>query len=542
MRPTGPDGAIFRLSRIDAHPYALAVLALVLCTAPLGVRSRALWVGDETRDAAIANGMARSGDFLHPKLAGRGVPEKPFFFYAVVAASYRLADSVTPTSTRLPAVVFSAVTLLATAGTARRLFSARAGFFAAVILSTTYLFVVNAHDCVVDVALAAFVGLGLLAFVDATQRSGAPSWNSMFGASAAAALLVKGFVGPALLLAVTLPLAVLRFREGRPSLRVSWSSWFLPLGALLFWIGMIYGEGGSSALKDTLWTHQFGRLAGFRGEEFSHHRAPFYFYLAAIPGILFPWSITLPAALARSLRRRSSEPTRWLSLALLLAVGLLSVAGTKRTVYLLPVVPIASILVGRFLDENLSEGLGPVPRGAWLQACVIGLASSAVPLVPALADGRLTLPEAAVSAAVALVSLTLFVSCGRSQRRLVAASLALAMGSLLLLDRYALPQLRRDEPTREFFARVKRHVNGSTKIYSYNLNEDVLGRACLELPAQPRAEENLARILDDLGPNPGLVLVEVEKLRSRRELPKQLRQIEVGTVGTRTVGLFGVGA
>ncbi len=127
--------AFRRLLRIDV--WGLGVVALILLTAPLGVRSRALWVGDETRDAAIAGSMAKTGDFLHPRLAGRPVPEKPFLFYAAVASSYRFSHRIDRQTTRLPAVVFSANTLAATAAAARRLFSARAGFLATAILATT---------------------------------------------------------------------------------------------------------------------------------------------------------------------------------------------------------------------------------------------------------------------------------------------------------------------------------------------------------------------------------------------------------------------
>ena len=542
MPPAGAEAAApsRKLRGLLADPFA-AVLALVLLTAPLGVRSRALWVGDETRDAAIAHEMEQTGDFIHPRLAGRGVPEKPFLFYAVVASSYRLFRSVTPTSTRVPAVFFSAVTVLAAAASARRLFTPRAGLLTAVILSTTYLFVVNAHDCIVDVALAAFVSLGFFFFAAATGPSGTPTWNAMFGACAAASLLVKGFVGPALLVALTVPLAIVRRRGGERSVRVSWMAWFLPLGALLFWSAVAYGAGGAASLRELLWTHQAGRFFGIRGEEFSHHRAPFYFYLVAIPGVLFPWSITLPSALLRSFRRRAADSSRGIWLSLAAATAFLSLAGTKRTIYFLPVAPIVSMIVARFLDEKLSENLAPVPRADWLQACAIGVASSFVPLVPALADRRITLVEAAVSALVAMVSLFLFLICGKSQRRLIAGSLGLAIGSLLLLDRYALPQVHHDEATRDFFERARRHVTPTTAVYSYELNEDVLGRACLELPARPIARPDLARVVAEMRRSRALLLVQSSKLRGFPAVAGKLRALESGLAGNRTIGLYAAG-
>src|SRR5262249_39416701 len=181
------------------HRYVLGVGGLVLLTAPLGGRSRPLRIGDEARQAATAKPLAESGDFRGTRLAGRELEEKPPFFYASVASSIRLGHGATRWSTRLPSILFSAMTLLAAAAIAGILFSKRASLLAAIILATTYLFAVNAHNVVVDVALTGFVALGLLASVSASRRAGFPRWEAGFGLAAAGAVLVKGFVGAALL-------------------------------------------------------------------------------------------------------------------------------------------------------------------------------------------------------------------------------------------------------------------------------------------------------------------------------------------------------
>ncbi|HXM80076.1 MAG TPA: glycosyltransferase family 39 protein, partial [Thermoanaerobaculia bacterium] len=220
------------------HRYGLGIAVLILATAPLGIASRPLWVGDETREAAIAQEMARTGHYLETRLAGRKVAEKPPFFYASVASSILVGHGVTPLSARFPSILFSALTLLAAAGVAALLFSARASLFTVLILSTTYLFAVNAHDCVIDVSLAAFVTLALLGFVAASRRERAPRWDVGFGLAAAGALLSKGLVGLALSGLVTLPFWI--FSTPRRRLRdcVSWGAWAAPLSALAVWVGV----------------------------------------------------------------------------------------------------------------------------------------------------------------------------------------------------------------------------------------------------------------------------------------------------------------
>src|SRR5262249_13004177 len=217
--------------------HALGILAIVLATAPLGIVSRPLRVGNETREAAIARGMTRSGDYLQTRLAGQRVLEKPPFFYASVASSIRLHGGATPISTRLPSILFSALALVAVGFTGTLLFSKRAGVLATVVLSTTYLFAVNAHDCVIDVALTGTVSAGLLAYVAASRRAGHPVFDAGFGVAAGAALLAKGFVGPALVASLTVPFAVLDRRRRTPAETIRPAAILWPLAALALWLG-----------------------------------------------------------------------------------------------------------------------------------------------------------------------------------------------------------------------------------------------------------------------------------------------------------------
>jgi len=528
------------------HRYWLGVSALVLVTAPLGVGNRPLWVGAETREAAIAKQMADSGDYFRTRLAGRAMLEKPPFFYASVASSIRLQRGVTRFSTRLPSILFSAMTLLSAAVLAFLLFSQRAGLFTAAILATTYLFAVNAHDCVVDVPLTAFVSLGLLAFTASSRRAGAPRWDLWFGVAAAGAMLVKGFVGLVLLALLTIPFWF--FSSARRRLRDSVSVFALlvPLSALLLWSGLTYVRGGASGLLEAFWNQQFGRLLGFRDREYSHHGAPFYFYLAALPGMLFPWVVTLPAAVGSGLRAEGRRPrgSRAVFVALLtgLAAALLflSCASTKRTIYFLPVVPIAAVLVGSYLDAKLAEAGTRIPRFLWLQFAVVGLTAVAVPLLPASADGRITAGEAACVAAVALLCAGLGLAARRSPARLVSITLAVAIGAVILLDRYSLPRWKRDHSTRDFFSRVERRLAGSRgRLLAYDLNEDVLGLACLELTRPPVAEDDPATLEEDLR-SPGAHLL-IEKRALRHIAPTwaaKLERVEAGRAGNRAVALY----
>src|SRR5262249_5529046 len=186
----------------------------------------------------------------------------------------------------------------------------------------------------------------------------------------------------------------------------------------------------------------FGRLLGLRHREYSHHRAPFYFYLIYLPGMLFPWIATFPYAAVRAVRDRTghSKTARILPLLVGMAAALLflSAAATKRTIYLLPLIPVAAVVIAGFLDSKLDEPPARISRGLWIQYGAIAAMTFAVLLIPAIGDRRVTLSEGAGILVALVACATLLPFARRSAARLVASFLFVALASLLLLDLYSL--------------------------------------------------------------------------------------------------------
>src|SRR5262249_23135625 len=154
------------------------------------------------------------------------------------------------------------------------------------------------------------VSAGLLAYVAASRRAGHPVFDAGFGVAAGAALLAKGFVGPALVASLTVPFAVLDRRRRTPAETIRPAAILWPLAARALWLGRTAVSGGLPAVREAVWQQQVGRFLGFAGQEYSHHRAPVWFYLLSLPGMLFPWVATLPAALHRGIRERTRDASR----------------------------------------------------------------------------------------------------------------------------------------------------------------------------------------------------------------------------------------
>jgi hypothetical protein len=124
-----------------------------------------------------------------------------------------------------------------------------------------------------------------------------------------------------------------------------------------------------------------------------------------------------------------------------------------------------------------------------------------------------------------------------SAPRLVVASQAVALFSLLLLDCFSLRRMDPDASARQFFARVGQHVPSEGRIYSYGLNEDVLGRACLALARRPSAESDEQRLVRALA-DPGAFLLAETRAITGGKLKIRLAPVVSGNAGRRPVALY----
>jgi 4-amino-4-deoxy-L-arabinose transferase-like glycosyltransferase len=343
-----------------ATVVALA-LATLFCFTGLGAPP--LRASDEPRVAGIAWTMQHEGHWLVPYLSDRPFLEHPPLAYALIGASLA-AFGANETAARLPAALASLATSWLVFTLARRLCGARAGIAALLALFGMTGFFRYSHRVLVDPWLTLFVALGFFAYVSAawsderTDPRASVSWRPLLGLYAAAALafLTKGPVGPALL-GGPIAVDVLAFR-GRGFAR----SWAHVAGAALCvavcgaWLAWLRHAEGAAALQ-TFWL-QNGvlRVAPSAGAYAGGHVRELGYYLPRMPQML-GWTFGLLPALAVWLRRGGPPPgargaaLRFLALVFPIGVVLLSIAGTKRSLYLLPItVPLA------------------VPVGAWIAA------------------------------------------------------------------------------------------------------------------------------------------------------------------------------
>ena len=369
-----------KLKVLLQQPWAQIILLLVFCSLLfiLGVGRWDLWNPDEPRYAQVAKEMVARGDWILMHVNGNTYMDKPPLFFWLIALSSILWQGFTSFSARFPSAFLSTFTVLFTFFLGKKLFGSRTGFLSAVVLATSFEFAYLSTRANIDATLTFFTTASLFFFFEwyphgKGKGGGERDEGSLsiygFYAAMAFATLTKGPVGFILPLLVSLvylsvqkdwkAMKRMRFLTGMVLLIVIILSWYLP--AVL--------KGGQTFLNETLLHQTIVRFA--KG---TSHVRPIYYYFANFPVDFLPWFLFLPGAIVYGLSKRRegiSKDFLFLLVWFVVIFIFFSFSKGKRAVYLLPLYPAASLLVGRFWDDYLSGSGRSSVRKTWITLPVI---------------------------------------------------------------------------------------------------------------------------------------------------------------------------
>jgi len=355
-----------------ARLWILLAFAMLLAVSGLGARE--LWT-HEQRWALICLEMMRSGDYLHPVLLDQPYYDKPLGSYWLMIALAPIFGGLTEWALRLPSALAAVVAVWATSRLAAKRFGPRAGLLAGWMLASTFLFQFWARVASSDMLNLAGT-IGAVAWYFERRESPGLVTYSVFGLICGATALMKGLIGPALALLVLLPDLAANGEWKRHR------RWTLPVGALpgLALYAAPFLLAGASATGPTL---ESGFWMVIRENVVRYfapfdHQDPFYIYFGWLPLVTLPWAIFLPWAIARSLRawRTLSPEARWCAWAVGLIFLFLTVSGSRRSYYILPIAPFATLYVAEWLVSAGWESRRQVAAG-WM-ATAGGLGCAAV--------------------------------------------------------------------------------------------------------------------------------------------------------------------
>jgi 4-amino-4-deoxy-L-arabinose transferase-like glycosyltransferase len=339
----------------------------------LGVGRWDLWNPDEPRYAQVAKEMVDRGDWVLMHVNGNTYEDKPPLFFWLIALSSFLWQGFTSFSARFPSAFLSTLTVLLTFFLGKKLYGSRTGFLSALILATSFEFAYLSTRANIDATLTFITTASIFLFLQWYQHSKVEGEEnkdkrslSIYGfyIGMAFATLAKGPVGFILPLLVSLVYLLfqkdwkamkrMKLLTGMALFIVIVLSWYLP--AVL--------KGGQTFLNETLLHQTIVRFA--KG---TSHVRPIYYYFTNFPVDFLPWFLFLPGAIVYGLSKRRegiSKDFLFLLIWFVVIFVFFSFSKGKRAIYLLPLYPAASLLVGRFWDDYLSGSGRFSVRETWI--------------------------------------------------------------------------------------------------------------------------------------------------------------------------------
>jgi 4-amino-4-deoxy-L-arabinose transferase-like glycosyltransferase len=344
------------------------IFAAILFLARLG--TRALW-SSEFRWAEIAREMLVTRNYFWPTINGHVYYDKPLGSYWLVIFSTPFTGGLNEAATRLPSAIAGLLAVLLLMLLVRRLYDARTGLLSGIILATSFSFVFFSRDASADVETITGELAALLLFNHFEDRGGG-LWIVGLWLIMAATSLTKGLLG------FVLPLLVI---GAYSCLRDGWSQflqeiltgsladrvrkliernrWFfnwytvvgIAVGGFVYYLPFEISARMMGTQKGLAMVYRENVVRFFHPFD---HRGPIYLYVYVIFGLMAPWSALLPAALVEthSLRHANAEPARADRFALVYFWAtfiFFTLSGSRRSYYILPILPAAAILVARTL-------------------------------------------------------------------------------------------------------------------------------------------------------------------------------------------------
>ncbi len=224
-----------------------------------------------------------------------------------------------------------------------------------------------------DMLLSACFCSALLAFFQGYAQPGQAvqsRWYLAFYILIALAVLTKGPVGAVLpgLIIAAFVLYVGKAREVMREMRLVRGA-LLVLALVLPWYILVTLANGEAFIDSFFGYHNVARFTSVVNK----HAGPWYFHFLIVLLGFAPWSIYLPAAIARLQlfqRRQWQNQPRSSHLGLLAlfwfvgVLGFFTIAATKYFSYVLPLMPAASILVALWWSEQITQAQS-VKRHDW---------------------------------------------------------------------------------------------------------------------------------------------------------------------------------
>ena len=337
------------------HPGKILLLVIIYGLLWFGTLNyRHLIPSDEGRYAEIAREMLVTGDWVTPRYNGYKYFEKPPLQAWATAAAFQ-AFGIGDWQARLWTALTGFLTILLVGFTGARIYNARAGWLAAVVLASSPMWVISGHFNSLDMGLSAFLVAALCSLLLAQtsqNKNSCRNWMWACWAFMALATLSKGVIGAAIPAMVFIAYSISTW---------DWKIWTrlrLFSGTILFlvitapWFVLVAQR--NPEFLEFFFIHE--HLQRFTQDAHSRTGPIYYFVPLLLIGLL-PWFLQIPGSIAQAWSERRREfSAGWLLVCWFVVIfAFFSVSRSKLPGYIIPVFPALALLIGNRLDRLLGH-------------------------------------------------------------------------------------------------------------------------------------------------------------------------------------------
>lgn len=332
------------------NQYVLLLVAAFVLAYLLPLGTHGLWIPDETRYAQVSQEMLTSGNWAAPHFLGLRYFEKPVAGYWFIAvAQWIFGENLF--GVRIVSALSTGLTALLVYLIAGRLWNDPRKSFASTLLFMSGMLVAGqAGYANMDPPFTFWVTLSLYAFWRAVHSDGKArlGYWLLLGFACAWGFMTKGFLAWALPVIIALPYMIWQ-RRVRELLTYGPLAVLVAVLVCLPWVVTVYLR-EPDFWRFFFWHEHIRRFAGNDAQ----HAQPWWFYLPLLVACSLPWIAVFPVSLKQAWQQRTSHPSAFLLLWLLLPLALLSLSKGKLPTYILPCLVPLSLLMGHALVDRLN--------------------------------------------------------------------------------------------------------------------------------------------------------------------------------------------
>jgi 4-amino-4-deoxy-L-arabinose transferase-like glycosyltransferase len=336
----------------DKARFSYLLLAAILLLFTL-LGDREIWT-QEHRWADIVYGMFYRQDFLHPYLGEMDYYDKPLLSYWLIVLFAKLAHALTTWSLRLPSALAGLLAIWSIYRLGSALKDKHLGLLAGWLLLTTFYFVFWARTSSADMLNLAGSLFAIAWYIEHRHKTRFLAY-AVFFIILALTSLCKGLIGFIVPLIAVLTDVFLQ-KSWKQHLRLplflamlpAFTIYLLPFAASSYFSNEAYGENGLYLVYRENFLRYFQPF---------DHQGPIYTYLLYLPIYLLPSAIFfLPALIALKSRWKiMSDNSKWITLTLLLLFLFFTLSGSRRSYYVLPMVPFAILFTADWLLSSTTS-------------------------------------------------------------------------------------------------------------------------------------------------------------------------------------------